>query len=378
MLGQPVWDDQPWPALPALRGELRADACVVGLGGSGLAAIHELLDQGRSVVGLDAGTVAGGAAGRNGGFLLAGLARFHHELSAHIGRGLARALYEHTRTELDRMERETPDLIRRPGSLRLALDEAEAEDCRLHGEALRRDGFAAEAYRGPEGEGLLIPGDGVFQPRQRCQRLAERAQARGARLFGHSPVTALEPGLTITEGGRVRASRIIVAVDGDLERLLPELAGRVRSVRLQMLATAPTQEVQLTRPVYARFGMDYWQQLPDGRVALGGGRDVGGEAEWTAPAEPSEAVQEHLDWVLHELIGVREAPITHRWAARVGFTQDHLPVLEEVRGGIWALGGYSGTGNVVGALCGRAAARLAFGQPDGFAEALGEARGTLA
>jgi glycine/D-amino acid oxidase-like deaminating enzyme len=35
---------------------------------------------------------------------------------------------------------------------------------------------------------------------------------------------------------------------------------------------------------------------------------------------------------------------------------------------VWAAGGYSGTGNVIGALCGRAAAELALGA----ASALGE------
>jgi gamma-glutamylputrescine oxidase len=56
----PVWDDGNWPGLPSLEGDLEAEVCVVGLGGSGLAAIHELLRLGRSVVGLDAGPVAGG------------------------------------------------------------------------------------------------------------------------------------------------------------------------------------------------------------------------------------------------------------------------------------------------------------------------------
>jgi hypothetical protein len=37
--------------------------------------------------------VAGGAAGRNGGFLLAGLAAFHHDAVAAHGRARARALY---------------------------------------------------------------------------------------------------------------------------------------------------------------------------------------------------------------------------------------------------------------------------------------------
>jgi gamma-glutamylputrescine oxidase len=42
-----------------------------------------------------------------------------------------------------------------------------------------------------------------------------------------------------------------------------------------------------------------------------------------------------------------------------------------VRAGVWAAGGYSGTGNVIGALCGRAAAELALGVPSELAEVFG-------
>jgi gamma-glutamylputrescine oxidase len=41
---------------------------------------------------------------------------------------------------------------------------------------------------------------------------------------------------------------------------------------------------------------------------------------------------------------------------------------------VWVCGGYSGTGNIVGALCGRAAARMACGQDAPWADLLAEAR----
>lgn len=46
--------------------------------------------------------------------------------------------------------------------------------------------------------------------------------------------------------------------------------------------------------------------------------------------------------------------VSLRWAACAGYTESGLPLLEQVREGVWALGGYSGTGNVIGALSGRA------------------------
>ena len=36
--------------------------------------------------------------------------------------------------------------------------------------------------------------------------------------------------------------------------------------------------------------------------------------------------------------------------------QSNMPILEEVRAGVWATGACSGTGSVIGALCARAVA----------------------
>ena len=357
----PVWHDGAWDALPALDGDVAADVCVVGLGGSGLSCVHELLRLGVDVVGVDAAAVGAGAAGRNGGFLLAGMAAFYHDAVADLGRERARAIYRLTMAEIDRMAEETPALIARVGSLRVADSPEEVEDCAAQLAAMRADALPAEPYEGPEGRGLLIPTDGALQPLARCRLLARRATALGARLFERSPAVAVGAGAVETTGGRVRCRHVVVAVDGRLEHVLPELRGRVRSARLQMLATEPAPEVRIPRPVYARWGYDYWQQLPDGRVAVGGGRDVGGDAEWALEGPPAAAVQHALERLLRERLGVR-APVSHRWAAAVGYTADRRPVAEEVRPGVWAIGAYSGTGNVVGALLGRGVAQaLALG-----------------
>lgn len=354
--GAPVWDDGSWEGLPPLEGDAEADVCVVGLGGSGLACALELLGRGRSVVGVDAADVAGGAAGRNGGFLLAGLASFYHDAARTLGRERARAIYQLTVAEMDRMTAETPEAIRRTGSLRIAGSAPEEADCAAQCEAMAADGLPVAEYDGPEGRGLLIPTDGAFQPMARCRTLARRALAAGARLHARTPALDVSGSEVITPRGRVRCGAVVVAVDGRLERILPELAPRVRSARLQMLATEPVAEVVVPRPVYERWGQDYWQQLPDGRIALGGARDAGGDAEWTDEAVTAGAVQDVLDRLLRDRLGVR-APVTHRWAAVVGYTAGGLPVAEEVRPRVWAVGGYSGTGNVLGALLGRAAAQ---------------------
>jgi gamma-glutamylputrescine oxidase len=354
----PVWDDGSWRGLPPLEGDAAADVCVVGLGGSGLTCVGELRRRGVSVIGIDAGAVAGGAAGRNGGFLLAGTYDFYHDAVQRHGHHRARSIYRLTMDEVRRIAAETPEAVRLTGSLRIADSDEEVEDCRHHLAALRADDLPAEWYDGPEGMGLLLPTDGSFNPLLRCRILAARAARAGARLHEHTPALDVRPGEVRTPGGTIRCGRVIVTVDGRLEAIFPELEGRVRTARLQMLATAPTDEVRIPRPVYARWGFEYWQQLPDGRVALGGFRDAGGEEQWTHDIDPCIPVQDRLTAFLRERIGV-QAPVTHRWAAPVAFTTTGLPVVDEVRPGVLAVGGYSGTGNVIGALCGRAAAELA-------------------
>lgn len=356
-----VWDDDvPGPSAPPLSGDVSADVCVVGLGGSGLTAIAELLSHGASVVGIDAGSTAGGAAGRNGGFLLAGLADPHHRVVARLGSERAAHLLRLTLDELNRIAEASPDTVRITGSLRIEDTEAGLADCARHAAALRTAGVTVEEYAGAEGRGLLFPADGVLQPLARCRSLARTAQSQGAALHEHTAATSIRPGLVTTPAGSVRCGAVLVCVDGHLDLVLPELAGVVRTVRLQMLATAPTDEISVPRPVYLRGGHEYWQQLPNGRIALGGFRDVGGEEEQTHETSTSSLVQGALERLLRERLGVR-APVTARWAASVGYTRSGLPFVGQVRPGVFAAGGYCGTGNVVGALCGRALVALALG-----------------
>jgi glycine/D-amino acid oxidase-like deaminating enzyme len=148
-------------------------------------------------------------------------------------------------------------------------------------------------------------------------------------------------------------------MDGGLAALVPA-ASRVRSRRLNMVATAPVGRRVLPFPVYARDGYEYAQQLPDGRVTLGGFSDVDGARSWTAEEALSEPAQARLDGWLREELGVGEA-VTHRWVGIVGYAEDPLPSVGFVPGTggrILALGGYNGTGHVQGYVAARIVAEL--------------------
>src|SRR5690242_9117251 len=102
-ISQAIWGEDERLTLPILEADIDADVCVVGLGGSGLTCVNALASGGRRIVGIDAVGVAAGAAGRNGGFLLGGLAMFHHDAVIRLGHSTATAIYEETLKQIDRM-----------------------------------------------------------------------------------------------------------------------------------------------------------------------------------------------------------------------------------------------------------------------------------
>jgi glycine/D-amino acid oxidase-like deaminating enzyme len=178
-------------------------------------------------------------------------------------------------------------------------------------------------------------------------------------------VLSVSPGRVRTGFGIIRADTVVVAVDGKLEVLLPELTGRVRTTRLQMLATEPVRAGRLPCPAYGRWGYDYAQQDGAGRLFVGGGRDQDLANEWTTDTEPTAPVQSWIEAVAARFAG-GPVRVSSRWAASAGYTSDGRPLVTEVRPGVIACGGYNGTGNLVGPIAARAAIALGLdGTPPG-------------
>jgi gamma-glutamylputrescine oxidase len=345
--------------LPRSTPIAKPDAIVVGGGVTGCSCALTLAERGVRVQLREAREIAGGASGRNGGFALRGAATPYDVARDAYGRDAARRLMTLTERSVDRLEELAGDAFRRLGSLRLASDAEERDALRREHEALREDGFAAEwldelptpldrLYAGA----LLHPGDGVLQPARWVRRLAARAVEAGADLRPHTRV----------ELDELRADAVVVAADGFTASLLPELTAAVVPTRGQVLVTEPAP-VRYARPHYARDGFDYWHQLPDGRLVIGGSRDAALHEEQTDVESTTPLVQERIAALAARLLGAPPR-VTHRWSGIWGTTPDKAPLVGPVPGrdGTWIAGGYSGHGNVLGLACGDLVARMLLGE----------------
>jgi gamma-glutamylputrescine oxidase len=367
------WLEEPFEPLRTPRHNGAVDVAIVGGGVTGLSCALTLAEGGRSVRVHEARTIASGASGRNGGFALRGGAMPYDRAKRRLGTETAAAFWRLTERTLDRLEGLAGDALRRVGSLRLAADEQERAELVAEYDALRGDGFATEWVDEPPDRlagrypgALLNPDDGALQPARWVRRLAAHAADAGVELRENDRVTSLI---------EVDAHAIVVASDGYPSGLLGELDELVQPMRGQVVVTEPLTERLYERPHYARRGFDYWQQLPDGRLVVGGRRDTDLAAETTSVEATTPEVQAALETLIRELVGRRPA-ITHRWSGIFGMSPDELPVAGRVPGheGLWVSRGYSGHGNVLGLACGDLVAKAILGRREPELELFDPAR----
>ena len=369
---EPFWLTEATEPLPSATGVAgHVDVAIVGGGITGCACALALARAGRRVRIHEARTVASGASGRNGGFVLRGGAARYDVARDSYGAEPARTLWARTEQALDRMEQIAGDELRRPGSLRLAADAEELTAIRAEYEALSEDGFDVEwrdelprRLAAHFAGAMFHPRDGAMQPALFVRRLAAAALEAGVEIVEHDRVESVDA---------LDADDVLVATDGYGRGLIAELEHAVWPARGQVVATEPLAEHLFAYPHYARQGFDYWQQLPDGRIVLGGFRDFSILSELTDVEETTPVIQEALDSFLLELLGAMPK-VTNRWAGIFGLTQDLLPLAGRVRDGLWIAAGYSGHGNVLGFMCGELVAGAILGEDDPLLELFAPAR----
>jgi gamma-glutamylputrescine oxidase len=366
-----IWWRDPAPELPSLQGEHDAEITIVGAGVTGTTLAYTLAERGAAVVLIESDRIAGGATGRNAGFLLAVPGEPYRELIALWGRDAARA-YLLTGRRTHQRVRELVDTLgidcdyRANGSLRLTRTEDEAEDQRASLADLHADGFkmlesrvagsVPEEVEARFTAAFVTGEDGELHPVRFVNGLARAAVARGAQLYERSAVDSArwEAGLwhTRTAHGLVRSRVVVLATNAFTPHLVPVLAPILAPRRGQMLATAPIAREIAPRPTYAHWGYQYWRQLPDGRLVIGGWRDLDPEGEVGFDDRPTEPIQAAIERGLSELVPEGVA-IDARWAGTMGFARDGRPLIGwlDPEHHVAIAAGYTGHGMGMAAAC---------------------------
>jgi gamma-glutamylputrescine oxidase len=357
-----------------LQGTLDTEVVVIGAGITGTATALWLARAGVQVRVLEARSIAAGASGRNGGIISDGTTASYATIIQRYGHEQARRLWAFTVRNHEYAERFIEELeqsgwpcaYRRNGSLKLAATESELEQIIESASLLNEDGWEVKVVqrnglpvrlRNVYFGGAYYPANGEFHPAKFVTGLALLAQQAGAVFHEESPViqiSAGEDGVVLhTPGGTVHARTIVLATNAWLPELgtlvgANWLSSCITPTRGQIIATEPVSEQLFPCPCSADEGYQYWRQLSDGRLIVGGWRNRSFDTELqTYDETPNEDIQRHLDAFVHETLNMPQVGIANRWAGIMGFTADSLPLIGRLPGvpNCFIAGGYTGHGN---------------------------------
>ncbi|GAA3649550.1 TIGR03364 family FAD-dependent oxidoreductase [Microbacterium marinilacus] len=193
------------------------DLAVVGAGIVGLGHAAAAVERGLRVVVVDRAAGVAGATVRNFG---------HIGTSAH--RGEAREHAERTRELWLRHAPRAGFWLRAPGTLVVARSDEELAVLAEAGEGTALSGndvMRRVPVVGALG-GAYLPRDLQVDPREAGPALARHLARRGVEFRWRTGALGVEPGALHTTRGEISASAIVVAVNHDVDQLLPDVADR--------------------------------------------------------------------------------------------------------------------------------------------------------
>lgn len=372
------------PERKALRGQIRADACIVGAGYTGLMAALELAEAGMKVVVLEAHRAGWGASGRNGGQVGSGFNQSQRWIAARLGKGPAKALWDMTedaKTLLKtRLAAHAPDARFRAGIAHGAYDAVEARDLRDEVEYLRRTynykdahGLTRDAFqdivKSPLYQGGMIDrGAGHIHPLRYVLGLASAAERAGVTIYERSEVHHIDhgdPATVATGSGRVTAPFVILAGNGYLPNLARKVAARTMPLNSFITATEPLGDRArgiLSEDIAVadeKFVVNYFRLSEDNRLLFGGRENY--SVGFPNNIEP--ALRKRLEAMFPQLAGVR---LDYTWGGTLGITPTRLPLVMRVAPNVLSAGGYSGHGVAHSGFAGKIMAEAVRGQAERF------------
>lgn len=365
----------PAPDRNALAYDLDVDVCVVGGGLAGLTIAREVARRGWSVAVLEAGTIASGASGRNGGLVAPGFSERLPRIVDRVGLERAKSLFALSLQGVDyisRTIRETgmPGVEVVPGFLSLARSDAREKVMRRAAMLADEFGLEVEVWSTEQVrqsvrsdayyQGLYLPGAFHFHPLNYALGLAADAESAGARLFERTPALAIDPAgvrkRIDTPSARVRAGHIVLAGGAQLGRLFRYASSTVVPLGSHAAVTAPLG-AKLFDAIRFSGAISEARRTRNFMRIVGGDRlmwTCGLSLRLSSPRRLAKSMQREIGRVFPQLGRVE---IAHAWSGPLAYAVHSMPQIGEIAPGVWLAGAFGGHGLNTTAMAGELIAR---------------------
>ncbi len=362
-----------WQDTAQARAKTTVDIVIIGAGLAGLSTAYWIrkLEPTWNIAVVDKGSVGSGASGRNAGFITCGSTEHFSDMIDQYGESKAEEVWKFSEynhnlmiEEFGKKHLEEKCEYRRLGSWTLAASEHEIEVIKSTVEALGNKGANVEwrdrVFEGAEGfhGGAYYKDDGEIHPMKYLNLLRDKTP-----IFENQEVFEIDTSgdLVIVKTNILdfQTNAVVVCTNAWSDQLFSWFKDKISPMRGQIIVTEPV--AQFLQPSYCSFVLDYFRQLVDGRVLIGGFRNADIEKEVGYSDEINPSIHEKLEGFLNEHFPtLRGKRIDYRWSGVMGFSKDGYPMTgslpEDPR--IFYSGGFTGTGLGYTFAMGRLTAKL--------------------
>ena len=385
---------------PSLSGNLTSDWLIVGAGFAGLSAARRVQKEAPNdrIVILDAQGLASGPAGRNSGFMI----DLPHDLASDDYGG--------------QLENDRQTIKQNRFAIKFAKEAVEAlglhKECfketgKIYGAATtkgmrhntdyakhlsqlgeRYEHFDAKSMKGITGTnyykgGLFTPGTVMIQPALYIRALGEKMLSNRVQIYETSPVEELNKigsdWLAITPKGLITASKVILAVNGNIENF-----GYFNNSLLHIYTYGSITQKLTPDQIKILGGKKEWGITPADPLGttvrrisgIGGDRIViRNRFTYNPNMSPKKStldnvLKSHVKSFSDRFPMLKDIKLTQTWGGHLTLSRNNVAAFGELKPGLFSACCQNGLGTVKGTLHGLAAADLAMGKKTALVEQL--------
>ncbi len=361
--------------------KIESDICIVGAGITGLSSAYWLLkkDPNLKIVILEKGNIGSGATGRNAGFITCGSVEHFNRMVGKHGIEGALEIWQFAEENLNLLKNEigldSRLEFQEKGAFSLATLDNEMQELTSVSEIMKKykipvemlDQKAVENRLGAIGfkGGIHYKKDGAIHPVKLLNKMKSLLKCdilTGQEVKGIRELDSQR--LVICNDFEIETHAVLLCTNGYTSSLSPYFEDKIFPTRGQIMVLSP-QEMFMEGPCYANFYLDYFRQLQDGSLLIGGFRQLESDTEKGFSDHTSVKIQSALhDFVIKHLPQFRHSEVTHRWSGVMGFSVDGEPLIGSLPtdSQVFFCGGFTGHGLGLAFHAGKHLAQLVFGE----------------
>lgn len=168
--------------------------------------------------------------------------------------------------------------------------------------------------------------EGTINPVWMMNELTRQAISLGVNIINGIKVENInipEHTITASDNLLIHYNKLIVCTNGFAAQLLPELP--VVPARNQVLITTPIAGLDLPSAYHVDKGYIYFRQY-EGRILLGGGRNMDSATESTSEFGNTEVIRSYLLNVLETIHPGASEKVEHWWSGILGVGESKFPI----------------------------------------------------